>query len=84
MTSLNRVPDTLAKVLVCPAPDRGVLVDDVLDGAPVLRCTTCELMFPLDGQIPVLLLSHALNVPADGLDRGERASTDPAVGADER
>lgn len=68
MSSEHRLPATLATVVVCPGSDHGTLTEAVHAGARVLRCVSCGLMFPVDGGIPVLLLSHAIKNPVVSTD----------------
>lgn len=54
------VPETLRKVLVCPAPDHGSLIEESNEGVPMLSCTVCGSRFAIEGAIPVMLMNQAV------------------------
>ena len=75
------VPEKLLKVLVCPAPDHGRLIEEFDNGVPVLSCTVCGSRFTIEGSIPVMLLSQAATSSvADG--NVSQAGTGLAVASD--
>ena len=55
-------PDLL-DLLACPSDDHAPLREDVVDGAPVLVCTSCRSVFPIRDGIPVLLADDATPGP---------------------
>ena len=55
-------PDLL-DLLACPSDDHAPLREDTRDGEPVLVCTHCASIFPVEGAIPVLLLDEATPGP---------------------
>ena len=50
----------LLEMLACPSDDHAPLVEATHDGAPVLVCTFCRSSFPIEDDIPVLLLTKPL------------------------
>jgi uncharacterized protein len=61
----------LLEMLACPSDDHAPLVEATRDGAPVLVCTFCQSAFPIEDDIPVLLLDEATPGP-NGL--GQKAT----------
>ncbi len=69
----------LLEILACPCPQHAPLRQDMLAGAPVLVCTSCNLAFPVRDDIPVMLLDEATpfvaDAGADAADAAEPAAT---------
>jgi uncharacterized protein YbaR (Trm112 family) len=53
----------LMELLACPSNDHAPLVEAIRDGRPVLMCTFCQSSFPIEDDIPVLLLDEATPGP---------------------
>jgi uncharacterized protein YbaR (Trm112 family) len=49
----------LIERLACPACDRRPPVESVADGK-FLQCTACKRKYPVDGGIPVMIVSEAI------------------------
>lgn len=63
---MTGIPSEIRVLLACPRC-RGALDDAGTSAAPLLRCATCGLAFPVEQGIPVLLVERALTSPALGL-----------------
>jgi uncharacterized protein YbaR (Trm112 family) len=55
-------PDLLG-LLACPSDDHAPLREETRDGAPVLVCTSCRSVFPIEDGVPVLLVDEAIAGP---------------------
>ena len=54
------LPPELAELLACPRDDHGPLREQTRHGVPVLVCASCGSAYPIDGDIPVLLVDETL------------------------
>ncbi len=53
----------LLELLACPSEDHAPLREETRDGKDVLVCTHCASSFPIEDEIPVLLLDEATPGP---------------------
>jgi uncharacterized protein YbaR (Trm112 family) len=51
------------ELLACPSDDHAPLREEKRDGADVLVCTYCATSYPIDNDIPVLLIDEATPGP---------------------
>ncbi len=62
---MTGIPSEIRVLLACPRC-RGALDDAGTNQAPVLRCASCGLAYPVEQGIPVLLVERALTSTALG------------------
>lgn len=62
---MSVIPAAIRALLACPRC-RGALDDSGSVSAPELRCAACQLAYPVEEGIPVLLVERAKPSPSSG------------------
>lgn len=64
--------DELLKILACPACHSPLVLEERADKKQGFLCERCQLLYPIENEIPVMLIEKAIPINAwrqEGLDQ---------------